>query len=426
MAVQDDHHGTFHLDHCGALMDVEPLGDEFVVAMCHHIEDPTFDATGWATNPKLRMRPVHRPPRNPSDRTPHCAWTVTIDPEEPDTPTPLRSLEIGRTNAAELPVAAIEGPSMDGYADYARPLDPDLRLSEFSTPVLRALIDEVTLQGHLLVLSFASAVAERCDEDTTRKTVAQQFTGVAGVAAERLARAFDLGDSAADVATVFALHPAFHPRTYVDWSVELHDDVVHLALGDGPARTERFESWIGVLAAGHDRALRAIAMGVDPHWTVEPDGEHEWVAHRSDAPGTEFDEVTLTEILDRCRVRVQAIRPVARMTTERQECARWSEPNEALGEGSTRGRTMTARTEVGLIGRPRVESMLRAGLDHSASQVLPATHPHEGEPAQDGREVGRERPLDEDGGRRLVLRDPRCRQGQDEARLCDPHAASGR
>jgi len=295
MAVQDDHHGTFHLDHCGALMDVEPLGEEFVVAMCHHIEDPTFDATGWATNPKLRMRPVHRPPRNPSDRIPHCAWTVTIDPQESDTPTPLRSLDIGRTNAAELPLAAIAGPSNDGFADYARPLDPDLRLAEFSTPVLRALIDEVTLQGHLLVLSFASAVAERCDEDATRKTVAKQFTGVAGVAAERLARAFELGDSAADIATVFELHPAFHPRAYVDWSVEQDGDVVHLALGDGPARTERFESWIGVLAAGHDRALRAIAMGVDPHWTVEPDGVHKWVVHRSGAAGTEFDEVTLTK-----------------------------------------------------------------------------------------------------------------------------------
>ena len=41
--VVDDHHGRFHLDHCGALMDVEPMGDEFVVAMCHHIEDPTFE-----------------------------------------------------------------------------------------------------------------------------------------------------------------------------------------------------------------------------------------------------------------------------------------------------------------------------------------------------------------------------------------------
>jgi hypothetical protein len=115
------------------------------------------------------------------------------------------------------------------------------------------------------------------------------------VAAHRLARAFDLGDSAADVATVFELHPAFHPRTYIDWSVELEGDVVHLALGDGPARTERFESWTGVLAAGRDRALRAIAMGVDPHWTVEADGERTWVAYRSETPAAEFDEVTLTK-----------------------------------------------------------------------------------------------------------------------------------
>src|SRR5690606_21463328 len=46
--VIDDHHGEFHLDHCGALMDVEPMGDEYVTAMCHTIEDPTFDATAMA------------------------------------------------------------------------------------------------------------------------------------------------------------------------------------------------------------------------------------------------------------------------------------------------------------------------------------------------------------------------------------------
>ena len=39
------------LDHCGALMDVEPMGDEYVQAMCHDIEDPTFDATAMATQP---------------------------------------------------------------------------------------------------------------------------------------------------------------------------------------------------------------------------------------------------------------------------------------------------------------------------------------------------------------------------------------
>ena len=66
----------FHLDHCGALMDVEPMGDDYVRTMCHDIEDPTFDATAIATHPKARIRPVHRPPRVPADRTPHCEWTV--------------------------------------------------------------------------------------------------------------------------------------------------------------------------------------------------------------------------------------------------------------------------------------------------------------------------------------------------------------
>ncbi len=295
MGVEDDHHGSFHLDHCGALMDVEPMGEKMVVAMCHHIEDPTFDATGWATNPKLRMRPVHRPPRTPADRHPHCAWTVTIDPEEPDTPTPERALAIGRTNAAQLPLATIGDPGDDGLADYSGPLDPDLRVPEFSSPVLRALLDEVALQGHLLVLSFASAVAEHYDEAQARDIVARQFTGVAGVAADRLARAFGLGDSAADVATVFDLHPAFHPRAYVDWTVELDGDVVHLTLGPGPARSEGFDSWVTVLAAGQDRALQAIAMGVDPHWTVEPEGEGAWVVRRSETAATELDEVTLTK-----------------------------------------------------------------------------------------------------------------------------------
>lgn len=69
--VHDRNHGEFRLDHCGALMDVEPLGDDYVTAMCHGIEDPTFDATALATNPHAQVRPIHRPPRRPEDRHPH-------------------------------------------------------------------------------------------------------------------------------------------------------------------------------------------------------------------------------------------------------------------------------------------------------------------------------------------------------------------
>src|SRR5436305_8917265 len=87
--VHDDNHGEFWLAHCGALMDVEPMGEEFVRGMCHDIEDPTFDATAGATNPYAQVRPIHRPPRVPADRAPHCRWRVVIDTDgEAVTPHP--------------------------------------------------------------------------------------------------------------------------------------------------------------------------------------------------------------------------------------------------------------------------------------------------------------------------------------------------
>jgi hypothetical protein len=77
--VVDDHHGYFELRSCGALMDVEPWGDRMVTGMCHTIEDGTFDVTAQAVNPKARVRAMHRPPRVPTDRVPHCRWEVVID-----------------------------------------------------------------------------------------------------------------------------------------------------------------------------------------------------------------------------------------------------------------------------------------------------------------------------------------------------------
>ena len=35
--VHDRWHGEFHLDHCGALMDVEPMGPDYVRSMCHDL-----------------------------------------------------------------------------------------------------------------------------------------------------------------------------------------------------------------------------------------------------------------------------------------------------------------------------------------------------------------------------------------------------
>lgn len=77
--VVDEKRGYFWLERCGVLEEVEPLGEKAVVSMCHHMEDPTFDATVQSINPRARCRPVHRPPRAAGATGPACRWEVVID-----------------------------------------------------------------------------------------------------------------------------------------------------------------------------------------------------------------------------------------------------------------------------------------------------------------------------------------------------------
>jgi len=165
--IHDRWHGEFHLDHCGALMDVEPMGDDYVRGMCHTIEDPTFDATAVATNVRAQVRPIHRPPRVPSDRHPHCAWTVIIDESYP----PVEGIPaldiVAETRAAKWELDPID-PSDEGLADYSGPVVSDFDFEAFSHSALVRMADEVCLQMHLLYLSFAIAVRARAASWPTR------------------------------------------------------------------------------------------------------------------------------------------------------------------------------------------------------------------------------------------------------------------
>ena len=114
--VHDRWHGEFHLDHCGALLDVEPMGPDYVKGMCHDIEDPTFDATAVATNPKAQVRPIHRPPRTPADRHPHCAWTVIIDASIGPFSSPATSLFL----TASWKPLGIHGSAPTSLTDFLR------------------------------------------------------------------------------------------------------------------------------------------------------------------------------------------------------------------------------------------------------------------------------------------------------------------
>lgn len=294
--ITDHDHGEFWLDHCGALMDVEPMGTDFVVAMCHDIEDPTFDATAIATNPRAQIRPIHRPPRVPAGRTPACHWTVTIANSHPDLPLPAEAEAMGATRAATLPLAPID-PSGPGRHDYRGPLVPDVQFSEWSPAALRRIIDEVCLQGHLLVLSFLAATGRRAGgPGEAAEYGRRQFEGVAGVAAGRLRDALDLPPTMMGAARLLALHPAFQPFEYVHCGVDLDDNRLVVTL-DRDTAAVADGAWPSLLDGDHLGPLDAMVWEIDPHLhfeAVSDGGALVVEVVRATTPAPLSDDVRLT------------------------------------------------------------------------------------------------------------------------------------
>jgi hypothetical protein len=289
--VHDPWHGEFHLDHCGALMDVEPMGPDFVRGMCHDIEDPTFDATAVATNPHAQVRPVHRPPRAPADRTPHCRWTVTIDPANPPVTESEGCVALQRSRAAAVELAPIDR-SEEGLADYAGPLLSDVDFAAFSHSALVRIADEVCLQMHLLDLGFRRAVGRRSTPEEAQTIALRQLVGIAGVAAERIHRALDLPSGMDGALRVLSLHPLLNPTAYVQASVS--DAVV---VRPSPAHEDG--GWIARCGPHSVAPLQAVVRAVDPCLDVEVTGsDTAWTATvvRRDEPAPVADEVAVTRI----------------------------------------------------------------------------------------------------------------------------------
>lgn len=290
-AVHDRWNGEFHLDHCGALLDVEPMGEDYVRGMCHDIEDPTFDATAVATNRRAQIRPIHRPPRMPADRNPHCAWTVKIDDSYPEVEDHPHLVEVGETRAATWELTDID-PSDDGQADYSGDLQADFDFAAFSHSALVRIADEVCLQMHLLNLSFIVSVRKRADDDLTREICTKQLIGLAGIAAERIHRALGLPKSIEGVQRVLELHPLLNPAGYVDAEVE-HGRVQvrrSAAHDDG--------AWISLCTPGSTKPLQAIATAVDPHIAVHVTGtDTDWTLElqHSDTVSKESSEVEVVK-----------------------------------------------------------------------------------------------------------------------------------
>jgi hypothetical protein len=265
--LTDAQHGAFWLDHCGALMDVEPHGEARVVGMCHHIEDPTFDGTAVATNPRARIRPIHRPPRDPADREPHCHWTITIDPKNDPIDPAAHTLRVAQLPLASVPNELPDDREPGGNRDYRGPFDPAFRLADLSHGTLVAVAREFQEQVHLLTSSAELAVADRLGADAAREIIASQWVGASWVASERLAGALGLGDGGIEaLATVLALQPAF-PLGF-EQQVDVDVDANRIRLQLTPLADGLFDAgnpgWLGLLVRGERGGVEAMAHAVEP------------------------------------------------------------------------------------------------------------------------------------------------------------------
>jgi len=268
--------GEFWLPSCGALLEAEPRGEEAVKTMCHDIEDPTFDATAIATNPRAQVRPVHRPPRLSPDQSPHCHWTVAINPEaEPVSERPGTHFMRSRLLAG-LTIARHTGRDTGGWDYYDSPLLETLHLEQFSQSALALICKELAVQLHLLVQSLGYAIAQRFGTDAATAVADFQLTGAGWATSARLARALGFDDSSqenalAPIAAVLKVHPAFKPYEYLGVSIS-HDDNFLAVVMDGcpAAREEMSLGWYPLYRQAHVSALEALVQGVNPKARLKP------------------------------------------------------------------------------------------------------------------------------------------------------------
>ncbi len=275
-------YGEFWLPHCGALLDVEPFGEDKVRAMCHDIEDPTFDATAAATHPCMKMRAIHRPPRVPGGRYPHCRWMVFIDEEStPYEQHPNMKINLA-SKIANIPIIVPDdNAEPGGWADYSGPFDPGFQLEDLCHRALLIVNQEAAVQTHLLVRAFLLCIAQRFGDEDAVEMGKGQWTGSAALAALRIKQVLGIeGNNIEAIAKIFQIHPHFQPRSYVDFKVALTGpNSARISIGKCPALEEGDAySWFAGLGVESHPALDAIAGIINPKARCLPVPEPEGAA----------------------------------------------------------------------------------------------------------------------------------------------------
>ena len=274
--LADEALGWFWLPFCGAYQDVHKIsrGDEAaIIQLCHHMEDPTFDATAMAVNPRARVRPEHRPPLAPDHAGPTCRWRVFLDD---DAPAELAKLavrdEVSASRAAGFRFAPLPPDLGPGMRDYAGPLVPRLELEALAHPVLARQCREFTLDVHLLMRAAFAAIRARWGGVVARELAREQWAAVAPVYGQRIRAALGIdGDDMTAILKTLQVDPAF-PHEYVRHGAALESSERGVfwiedceALADGEP-----DAWLALLLDAERPGFDAVVAAVNPRARCVP------------------------------------------------------------------------------------------------------------------------------------------------------------
>ncbi len=286
----DESEGYFWLDYCGALADVSAMAggrEEPIIQMCHHMEDPTFDATVMAVNSGARCRPVFRPPLEKGHTGPVCRWQVKITDargvvEERDITRAMRE-----TLAATFEFTDQGEPSSrtGGLDDYAGDFLPDFVLEDLSHRSLVRQCKEFALDLHLLVWASHLSILDRFGETARAEVAREHWAGAAPIYVERIRAALGMkGDDMEAILKMLQVDPAL-PHEYIDFgchrsSADLGQFWIHDCPGlrEGPVR-----GWLSLLDDFKAPGFDAVVASVNPRARcrpIDPESVTEWSAGR--------------------------------------------------------------------------------------------------------------------------------------------------
>jgi hypothetical protein len=278
----DETRGHFWLPFCGAYQDVHAIfrgAEHEIVRLCHHMEDPTFDATAMAVNPRARIRPEHRPPLAQGHTGPTCHWRVYIDREATDQLAPLAVRdEVAASRAARFAFAPLPAGVGPGMRDYSGAFVPDLELEQLAHPVLARQCREFMLDVHLVMRAAFASIRARWGVELARELAREQWAALAPVYGGRIRKVLGIGgEDMTAILKTLQTDPGL-PHEYLRHRCALEsptsgrfwiEDCEALAEGEPAA-------WLALLDDADRPGFEPVVTAVNPRARCIPTGKRAW------------------------------------------------------------------------------------------------------------------------------------------------------